>query len=73
MWSMERDVLGQTAILGKNLPQRYLVHHKSYIIDLESNQKNYVSSEALEMVACKIKKYSDTVLFKHNKTNISFL
>lgn len=67
---METEGLGKTAVLGESLPQRYFVHHKSYMIDLESNQKNYVCTEALGMVACKIIKYSDMVFFRHNKTNI---
>jgi hypothetical protein len=48
---MEREVLGNIAVLGESLPLHYFVHYKSYMIDLESNQKNYVSSEALGMVA----------------------
>lgn len=62
--------------VGKNFStwrkpaQHYFVHHKSYMIALESNQKNYVCTEALGMVACEITKYSDMVLFRHNKTNI---
>jgi hypothetical protein len=70
---MEREVLGKTAVLRESLPQGYFVHHKSYMIDLESNQKNYVSSETLGMVACKSKKIFEYGTFKRNKTNISFL
>jgi hypothetical protein len=29
---VERELAGETEVLGKNLPQYYFVHHKSHMI-----------------------------------------